>query len=229
MNNNDEVVFDTFLSEILQKEYFIITGNIKTIQSFKENAIYTYTFDFDQKIMDLCTEKGFTYLGGRVDFILRDKNKTQEVDVSEYSIVTDNTVLDFENIDKIAHTIAKTSRFYKDPYTEKYAFSLYETWIRNSLLHGYADDFLLLKKKDTSIALITVKKEKKGMRIDLIGVSDAYQKKGIGTILVNLVKKKYKEENIYVGAQSEHIGALNFYYKNGFIADAYKMIYRKYT
>lgn len=229
MNNNGEVVLDTFLSEILQKEYFIITGNITTIQSFKKNAIYTYTFDFDPKIMNLCNENGFIYVGGRVDFILKDKDKNHGIETSDYSIVRDNTSLDLENIYKIAHTIAKTSRFYKDPDTNKYSFLIYEKWIKNSLLHGYADDFFILKKSNKSIAIITLKRETKGVRIDLVGVFDRYQKRGIGTILIDLVKNKYKNENIFVGAQAEHIGALNFYYKNGFVAHSYKMIYRKYT
>lgn len=229
MINNKNIVHDKFLSEILKKECFNIAGDIRTIQLLKKNSIYTYTFDYNPTVMDLCNKKGFTYWGSRVDFKLRDKNKIQSTNRDDYSIVTNTKSLDLENIYTIAEDIAKTSRFYKDQYSKEYAFSIYKEWIKNSLMHAYADDFFVLKKAETSIAIVTLKREEKGVRIDLIGVSDEYQKKGMGTILINLIKDKYKDDDIFVGAQAEHIGALNFYYKNGFVAEAYKVIYRKYT
>ncbi|MBI3380320.1 GNAT family N-acetyltransferase [Candidatus Gottesmanbacteria bacterium] len=220
---------DLFLSKVIGRDFFninILRQNIR----FQKNAVYSYCFDFNLELINLCHKLDFRYISSRVVLKRNKNNQLKHFKFpKEYILDKEVTKEDWNNIYNVSSIIAKNSRFNKDLRIRKYAKKIYKQWILNSILSGYADDYVFIRYKKLIIAFLTIKRNNASYSIDLIGVDAKFQNKGIGSLLISYMIEKYRTSNFYTGTQAENIIALNFYLKNQFKIHSYQVIFHKYT
>lgn len=226
MKNN--LIRDNFLSEILKKDCFWVLDIEKQIK-FKPNSFYQFRTIHNPKLIDLALSKNFKYINGQLILgTIPGEIKVKELP-KEFKISKNVDIVKTHDLNNLAKTISNESRFMMDSRIKKYAIKIYENWLHNSLLENYAADYLLALTQNKVVGVCTLVKERNVIRIDLMGINKKYQNKGVGSILLNNILNKYPGEKIYVGTQTENIGAINFYIKNGFKPFSYKLIFHKTT
>lgn len=154
-----------------------------------------------------------------IRFVQKTDRYTESFDV-DYCIA-DAIVYD-KNIDNIATNSFKYSRFYNDTYLDyEKRMNIYSHWVNSAFLEKGRYFLKILDKNSNTIAFILFNKniEDNSSTIELIAIDKSAQNKGLGTIMINILKKCLNDKGIstlYVGTQSENIEAMNFYSKNGF-------------
>ena len=149
------------------------------------------------------------------NILFQSKKIKSKFDSNENFKYTENKYINL-NYDKLNF---KFSRFYKDNKLKDEMGSVYKDWISNSI-NKKNKSFLVCKKGDKEVAFLLYKLIRNDYIIELLFVRKEYQKLGIGTNLIELLREnanKNKINNIYVGTQVSNIRAINFYIKNGFI------------
>lgn len=121
----------------------------------------------------------------------------------------------------IAETIAKVSRFFKEPKIgEKKTKALYKKWIENTLNKSFADGLFIVKDSNSIIGIDLIKTENKTGSCSLIGVHPNHKGRGIGK---NLWDQSFgywaneKEiEQCRVSFSFQNSESFNFHLKIGF-------------
>ena len=112
------------------------------------------------------------------------------------------------------------SRFYIDTNFKKDEFrKLYIAWIKKSLSKEIAEKVIAFKQNNKFIGLMTICVENNAAVIGLLSVDKEYQRKNIGTQLLNYAAAFSLQNNyslLNVTTQAANIPAINFYLKNGF-------------
>lgn len=128
-----------------------------------------------------------------------------------------------EAILAIAGSCFKYSRFHLDPLIPvAVAHRIKHDWIL-SYVRGQRGERLLVALLDGTpagfLAVLAAEQEGKQVRIiDLVGVSQEYQRRGIGKALVGYFVNMYKDQcdNLQVGTQAANIPSIALYQKFGF-------------
>lgn len=125
-----------------------------------------------------------------------------------------------QEIYQLAFESGKHSRFLLDKNfgTEKFK-ELYRLWIDNSISKTFADDVLLYKNNQEIAGLLTYKTTDDSAIVGLIAVSNEYQGKGIGGILLKHLETILYQKGITsltIPTQFENKQACNFYSKQGY-------------
>lgn len=119
----------------------------------------------------------------------------------------------------------KWSRFFLDNRIPKEkAQSLWRESIKN-YCRGRSHKLAIAFWEDNPAGIVTINFENdKTIKLFIVGVLPEFQKKGIGTDLMQAIINKYKEKyEIFVEASSRNIGAQKLYEKTGF--ELYHMRY----
>jgi len=224
-------IYKLFIDEKIESED-VITGLFKN-----KDISYIYCFTtFENSNIDILNRLGFRFISIRSTYKLSLKNSFFEPKIPEGFQVLKNSekhvkVTDEEML-SVAKLIGNTSRYFKDNnLPREKSISLYITWIKNSLYRGYADEaFVILKDRDLA-GMITLKIKPEGGYIDLIGIKEGFQNKGLGQVLFQrgveyLLGKNIK--SMYTVTEGENIIANRFYQKNGFILEDLKLVYHKW-
>lgn len=199
----------------------------------KIGAIDKVTSDLELKeLLAYATKQQFRYLVcrlmaneiasiqvlGKNNFYMTDIGVTWERDVEVESPripARVGTIEDIDTVKRVAKGIFKDGRFYQDPFfTKEEADRFYQVWAKNSL-KGFADKVFLIEDK----GFITCKISDNVGSIPLIGVSESYQGKGMGTALVLNAMKWFKERGINrvtVRTQAGNNKSMRFYEHLGF-------------
>lgn len=158
---------------------------------------------------------GFRYCEGELDF----ECKLSESDLLVKGMVFVATEGQLAEILDSAKQLYSFSRF-REPWfslAEREAF--YSKWITNSLLHDFEDLFLIDVKDNEIRGFVTLKFDTDIARLGLIGVAAKHQKKGVGRILLDAVKRESVKRNanrLRVATQLSNKHAVKLYEKNGF-------------
>jgi len=136
------------------------------------------------------------------------------------------------DIKKLAYTIGKETRYFKDPFIpESKSTALYIQWVKNSLYHGLAAKCFIAWHGETPIGICTVKIKDSHGEIDLLGVLSQFQKKNIGKQLL-FSAIHYLElqgtKKITVVTAGENIKSNIFFQKNGFVIESVELVYHKH-
>lgn len=171
---------------------------------------------------------GFTYAGGLSTLRMKQLRPS--------SVPGQNIVLrqaqgkDTLQLVRIAHLAFEEGRFYHEPgLPPGGAKKIYGEWAKNSVKGGYASEVIVALDKKV-LGFVTLKKDDKNrsLWIDLIAVSPAAQGKGVGSLLV---AESWRRAEKLVGftlgvkTQTENLGALRFYMRNGFEPGPFKLDY----
>ena len=143
---------------------------------------------------------------------------------SKNTNIIEQSIIDFDEnpttndlLYPLAFESGKYSRFRLDLNFNQEKFELlYSKWIDNSISKEFADKIFYLKESNEVIGFVTVKNNQNFSTIGLIAVSENYQGKGIGRILLSNIEKYCVSQNIFelrIPTQKENIPACNFYSK----------------
>ena len=132
----------------------------------------------------------------------------------------EGTKKDIDQLKKICLENTSNSRFYCDkklPLAFRKRFRI--EWLLNFFKKKRGDLLVVAYDKKKILGFILLLKKKFGFQIDLIVTKKRYQKKRVGTSLVNYVNNNYLKKNqiIKAGTQSDNINANIIYKKIGFI------------
>jgi dTDP-4-amino-4,6-dideoxy-D-galactose acyltransferase len=125
-----------------------------------------------------------------------------------------------DELEHLAYLSGLHSRFRIDKHFAADDFNrLYNKWITKSVSRELADNVFVIRESGQITAMVTLKKEKSKGTIGLIAVSEEYQQKGYGKLLIKACKKWLAEKKINtleVTTQLTNAQACQFYESCGF-------------
>lgn len=141
----------------------------------------------------------------------------------------DNFRVSDQDLHEMAVTIGSVSRYFRDRRIPPHqALELYLTWIKNSLFNGYVQEAFLILNGARMVGLVTMKiKDGTGV-IDLLGVSPAFQRAGVGGYLMGQAVEYFRSngiQDIFVSTEGENIPANAFYQRKGFLSHDLALAY----
>lgn len=139
---------------------------------------------------------------------------------------------DLEELTKIASTCYEYDRFHSDPMFPKgKSDELHGKWIVNCC-KGLAHEVVVATLENKPVGFITCKIDGSIGIIDMVGVSKDFQRRQIGTLLVDAALKWFKDRDtvkfVDVGTQSRNIPALRLYINAGFRPVSSKVTFHKW-
>ncbi len=169
-----------------------------------------------------CLEQaGFTLISHDLTFVKECRNAEREIPIRSF------TREDVERIVEISNVCYTKTRFHVDPrIPREKADGLQASWARNCCVDGLADDVLVVELDGRVAGYIACSVEK-GVpfetvtlgRIILFGVDPAFQRRGLGTMLLEGASQwffKHGCSHIAVETQQRNAAAIRAYTRQGF-------------
>ncbi len=240
-----KIFLDPFDTKILKKDVYKLylqdeeSENIvlESIKEIKKGIIFCFTI-FSPRNSNLLQQAGFNLISIRNTYKLN-LNSLLEKNIedcpNEYKILNKLKSikgLQKKDLNQLADTIYKTSRYSKDSSLGRnQSRKIYTNWLNNSLYNNYASEAFLVFDQSTAIGIITIKIKDKIGSIDLLGIRQKYQNKGLATYLLKkavdyLITQDIND--IFVTTEGENIPANIFYQKNNFILQNVELVYHKH-
>ena len=123
---------------------------------------------------------------------------------------------------QLATLLGETSRYFKDSRIPRdRALAIYDAWITNSLVHGYAGEAILAYDGERLAGLNTLRFHGQVGTVDLIGLQDRYRNAGLGHVLLEhgfVACRERGATRVRVVTEAENVGACRFYQRHGFVA-----------
>jgi ribosomal protein S18 acetylase RimI-like enzyme len=133
---------------------------------------------------------------------------------------------------EIVGEISRQSRYFYDPkFGIQNCLRLYEEWLRKSIYEKFCNDMIIYLEDQKPVGFITVRVKRGIPFIDLLGVSNGTQKKGIGICLIDEVERSmYKSgyKALKVITQGHNIKALRLYQRKKFKIESVNIFYHKW-
>jgi len=128
--------------------------------------------------------------------------------------------------------ISRQSRYFYDPkFGTKNCLRLYEEWLRKSIYEKFCNDIIIYIKDKKPAGFITVRIKSGIPFIDLLGVSNEIQKKGIGACLIDEVERSMSKSGhkvLKVVTQGHNVRALRLYQRKKFKIESVNIFYHKW-
>jgi ribosomal protein S18 acetylase RimI-like enzyme len=138
---------------------------------------------------------------------------------------------DIEALKTMARTNHRDTRFaYDAHFGVGEADRLYETWIERSCT-GYADAVLVAERNGQPAGYITCDLREVYGQIGLLGVGEAWQGQGIGSMLINGALRWFAEhdlERVEVITQGRNVRAQRVYQRAGFVSAQMQLWYHRW-
>ena len=151
---------------------------------------------------------------------------------SDFEIKSENEIsFDKNKIEwiELMHVIGSTSHYAKNEQLPKNTCSkIYSKWFENTF-SGHVDRIFTINFRNEIAGFISLKIRNEQIFIELLGVREKFNNKGLGSILTNqaIDYAKALNKKIYVYTQGENIAANRCYQKNGFRIKNIELIYHK--
>lgn len=131
-----------------------------------------------------------------------------------------DTIINREQLYKLAYESGKFSRFKLDNNFQKHEFEeLYKRWVDNSFSNDHADTILVYKDSSVILGFITYRIFNDYATIGLIAVCVTHQGKGIGKALLKAVENEVANslvKELRISTQLQNELACGFYTKLGY-------------
>jgi GNAT superfamily N-acetyltransferase len=221
---------------LIKNEVNIVSKYSYFLNKTKPDIIFAFS-DYARRNIDFLQKQNFNFINSRITYKCENLSGSDKVESKkqEKYIITEfskKTVLDLNKFRKILNNIVASSRYFKDPNIAKEkALTIYQKWLENSF-KGYASKIFILKNEETNIPIgfSTLKRENKGLFIDLIGLADEFTGRGLGVNLLNACKNYAlsRSEGLFVITEGENIPANRFYQKGGFLLEDFQLVFHKH-
>jgi len=210
---------------IAQKKWDSDFFNLKIGEiNFSDDEDFSNVYDYD--LLYIVSEEDFDLqIDGFTNSFSEQKvkfnKKLSEIYQTNENVFSHSEIeYKIEDIYQLAFESGKHSRFLLDKNfgIEKFK-ELYRLWIDNSISKTFADDVFLYKNNQEIAGLLTYKTTDDNATVGLIAVSNQYQGKGIGSILLKHLETILYQKGITsltIPTQFENKQACNFYSKQGY-------------
>lgn len=193
---------------------------------YKVNLLFVYV-TFRDLISFNANSRGYILISSKIVYELKSYN----LSISSPLSISDSFEYDSHNSYWIAMTqdLSATSHYAKDPFIGKEkAFSLYQTWMKNTFT-GYAEKVFVAHSKDIPMGFISLRNKDDGLHIDLIAVHSDFRGKGIAKELLRAAIQYAQDHKkfLLVCTQIENVPANRLYQKAGFVTKSFSLIYHK--
>ncbi len=212
----NKFVLDKFVAKLVGYKSYNVEGklDLNTIEKLKKPYFITIKSN---------TKKIFSKKINKFKIFLISKMVTYERSFSSkknsYLDCREAKKSDIIQLKKICLEKSSQSRFFKDKMLPvKFRNSFRYKWLLNFFKKQRGDLLLVAYKNMKIFGFILILKKKFGLQIDLIVTSKKYQKRKVGTSLINYTIKNYlmKNQVIRAGTQVDNFQANSLYKKLGF-------------
>lgn len=213
-----------YLTENIQRftEEFVKKNNIKLIE-YLCNC-------HDELSVRVAEKSGYHFTDIRMTFEL--KLQKLKVGASEGYMIGLATESHIESLKLQTYKMYKDSRYFYDGNFELEKInSFYSEWIEKAVLGTFDHECYCFFERDEPIAFCTIRYTKKTASIGLFGVSNGYEGKGIGKILLDDVIFRLKQKGlsqIFVVTQGRNYSAQRLYQSSGFRTFSTELWYHKW-
>lgn len=177
------------------------------------DLITTKVSSQDEDKISILNQANFVFCEGEATF------SKQLVDVKVIAGVESLKKEDLPTVANLTDGLYRSSRFKSPWFTEKEKDDFYREWLKKAVL-GQFDDICMVKRVSGNIAgFVTVKANKDGASIGLIGVLPEYQALGLGKALIECAESYAFKQGckvLSVATQLSNLKAMNLYIKSGF-------------
>ncbi len=183
------------------------------------DCVYLLVESDDFEARDIALASGFEFVGHRVTY----RSVTFEAAESTF----EGQIRRIESPDlaalvPVAREAFRDSRFFWDRnFSEERAQMLYETWLRNSVEHGYHDESLCAVREGRPVGFVTLDVSNEGVgQIGLIGVAEDARGMGVGTALIAAAHEYYGANgasSAEVVTHGGNLGAQRLYARHGYL------------
>lgn len=149
-------------------------------------------------------------------------------------IIRESIPADLDVLTAISGTAYQASRFYADPcFSKEKSSELYQIWLKNSIETDYADAVIVAELKNEPVGYITCHLNKPAGEgnIGLVGIAQAAQGQGIGSIILSHALRWFAQHNmkvVNVVTQGRNITAQRLYQRNGFVTRSVELWYHQW-
>ncbi len=226
MNNKTSYLTKNYWeSELLAKDVYNLRFNSnssknrgkinKEITSLRNNSMVYVRFPIDEIDFKKHLQKiGFYKVDTYIDLRIMRNEGNHQVN-KNYSLI-EFQKSDLQNIRVISGEIFKHSRFHNDKnISRSEANKSRIKWFEDSI-HNKNKKIYTYSLKEKVIGFLIEKNTGRKKTIDLIGISNKFQKQGHGDNLLKLYLNNIGDNTIHVGTQLDNTTALNLYLNNGF-------------
>lgn len=248
MDGGKKIVFNNWLSAIIQMDCFDIIVDDEFIKRSNQKGTDEYKWNnslhYDSKPLFLQTKVSTQTINHikfleSIGFFLIDTNLTlkKEIDPQQHkNTAYPSTEMNIRFADSKDREAAVAlgggaflySRFHLDPwFSNSLANRIKAQWVAG-YFDGNRGDQMVIALFDNKIVgfLQILKPEKNFIIIDLIGVDNNYQRKGIAKRMINFaIQRNSSINHIIVGTQIGNIPSIKLYQKMGFIVDNAKYVF----
>lgn len=182
--------------------------------------------------LSFLVEQGFKFVSIKSLYEFCEIQNNRYTLPSGFEIKTENEI----NFDKsktewieLMHVIGSTSHYAKNEHLPLGACSkIYSKWFENTF-SGHVDKIFTINFKNEVAGFISLKTRNEQIFIELLGIREKFNNKGLGSILTThaIAYAEALNKKIYVYTQGENIAANRCYQKNGFRIKNIELIYHK--
>lgn len=190
-------------------------------------CLYFLADSDDAPTVRLCEENHFRQTDVRMTF----KRLITDLDIRDARALRPACEDDLSALRAIAAEGHRDSRFYFDPHFDRAMCDLfYETWIENSF-RGFAQAVLVAESAGHPAGYVTCHLRERESQLGLIGVADAHQGEGLGTMLVQgflAWSLRQGAKRAIVVTQGRNVRAQRLYQRNGFVTSSFQLWYHRW-
>ncbi|WP_027720779.1 GNAT family N-acetyltransferase [Maridesulfovibrio zosterae] len=228
---------DKWISEKLGVECYKLTSvaelmDSKTIlQQLNEYGfIYGLTATDDVEELHFLEKHGFNLVDTRISF---EKKAVKKIDSIPNELILRHALpADEDEVCAIAQKNFLYTRFHLDPLIpNSIANEIKREWIANYFRNKRGDDMLIAEKNGKVAGFLSIihDSDNKKAIIDLVCVSKAFQKQGIGQSLLSYFENEYLGHTLNVGTQIANIASMRCYSAADFMPFETKYIVHRHA
>lgn len=211
----DSQFWDLEIYNVDENYNFNIPNSNKNCTSgSKEWLIQALVPEDKVEIINFLEDNGFRFVETKIN-LKKKVVKKIEIDENKFKDVDRYDIQPYKN--EFNNLYGKYSRF--SVFNKEKVNDFYYTWVLNSINGEMDDKCIGYYIEDKLAGFITYKFKNNELSIGLLGVFQAFQRKGISQHLLNYINNKALEEGynaINVSTQGKNYNAINTYIKNGY-------------
>ena len=188
----------------------------------------------DAETVQVAQAARFTFVDIRLELAADVRSSSDRlIELTEGFAIRAAAESDVPALEAIAADAHRESRFFFDSRVPRQrAQELYVTWIRNSVLKGFADHVLVADVDGIATGYVTGRRvSRSDGSIGLVGVGEAARGRGLGLALIRASLRRFALERITevsVVTQARNVRAQRLYARCGFLSKSVRLWYHRW-
>ena len=241
MGKLDNIIYDEWLSEVLQRDVYGVVVVDEWIEKVKDDTCEEYNF-----LQELQSKYVFMYAKVPTNFVrgfhfleMLGFKLVNTTAVFDKPIVASRKLFghctlrpaiseDKDSVVKIAHDSFSYSRFHLDPQIpDEVCNNIKARWVENFFPGKRADEMIVALVDGEIVGFVTLLyRAEEELVIDLIAVDERQRRKGIASDMISYAESHSNRCRIVVGTQVANIASTRFYEQLGFrLCESYYVVH----